>query len=699
MFSALVITIRETFEASLLVSVVLALVAKEKGQRLRHAVWAGVFIAAGASVVLGVALVATVGALHGKAQELVEGLVMAVAVGVLTYVLCWMGKRSREVSKAVRVQAGTALGTGSALALLALVFMTVFREGAETVLYLGAATATSSAHQVAAGGGLGLAAGVCGGYAVYHGGTRFLNLRRFFQATTILLIVFAAGLVGRATLALQTGGALPGTISVWDTSRLLPDNSPAGAALSALTGYTARPSLLQIIFMLGYLALVLTLYADVSGARFAPIGRDYSHPLYRMIRNRRVMRLLPIAMALVFVALLAVALLPAGFGPFTNHGPLRIGSLRAGEDDNNLFEFVLWVVWLPLLSVVTLVAARVWCGNLCPLRLVTDASRSLADRLGLGRGSVTARAMRMGWLLPSAFVAVTFVVKGWPVQQRARAGAVFFLVVIAAAAGAGFFFRRGTWCRYLCPVGGWLARVTRLSPLALSADPDICATCKDKPCITGTAAAGRCPVALNPSRLETNQYCLTCWNCVINCPPERASLKVGWRAPSAELLGVRAPNVWESLFVASLIGLYTAVGQRSAALTHLAWPVRFFGLIACATLVYLAVCVVAAPLAGIGYRHALTTFGYALLPLEFGTALIAFGDDAFEFLRLTQPAAAVLLTLGFVWSVALTTATVRRQSRTPLRAIGAAVPLGLVLVAVLFVWLHWYAAGTVVDLT
>lgn len=699
MFSALVITIRETFEASLLVSVVLALLTKENGRRLRRAVWAGVVIAAAASVLLGVVLVASVGALHGKAQDLVEGVVMALAVCVLTYVLLWMGKRSREVSNVMRVQASTALGTGSALALLLLVFLTVFREGAETVLYLGAATATSSAHEVAAGGGLGLAAGISGGYAVYHGGTRFLDLRRFFMATTILLIVFAAGLTGRATLALQSSGVLPGTISVWDTSRLLPDNSPGGAALSALAGYTARPSLLQIIFMLGFLALVLTLTADISGAGFAPIGRDYAHPLYRMIRNRRVMRLLPIAMALVFAVLLAVALLPAGFGPFTNHGPLRAGPFRAGEDDNNLFEFVMWVVWLPLLSVVTLVAARIWCGNLCPLRLVTDATRSLADRLGLGRGSVTARAMRMGWLLPSAFVVVTFAVKGWPVQQRARAGAIFFLAVIAAAAGVGFFFRRGTWCRYLCPVGGWLARVTRLSPLALRADPDVCLTCKDKPCVTGTAAAGRCPVALNPSRLETSQYCLACWNCVINCPSERASLKVGWRVPSAELLDLRAPNIWESLFVASLIGLYTAVGQRSTALAHLAWPVRFFGLITCATLVYLAVCALAAPVAGIGYRQALTTFGYALLPLEFGTALIAFGDDAFEFLHVTQQAAAALLTLGFVWSVALTTATVRRHSRTPLRAIGAAVPLGLVLVAVLFVWLHWYAAGTVIDLT
>lgn len=697
--SALVITIRESFEASLLVGVVLALLARDGNRRLRRFVWAGVATAAGASALLGLGLIVSVGELHGRGQELVEGLVMWTAVAVLTYVLWWMGRRSRELSSAFRADAHGALDAGSGLALLVLVFLTVFREGAETVLYLGAAAATTPARGIATGAGIGLTAGVAGGYAIYRGGTRILDLRRFFRVTTIVLLAFAAGLVGRATLALQAAGLFPGTISVWDTSRLLPDNSPVGAALSALVGYTARPSLLQLIFVLGYLALVLTLAADPRGAGFAPIGRDYRHPLYRIIRARRLTRLLPAGMALTLAALLAVALLGVDVGPFDNRGPLHLGPFASGEDENNLFEFALWVVWLPLLSVATLLLARVWCGNLCPLRLVTDTARSLADRLGLGRGTATTRAVRIGWLLPSAFILVTFAVKGLPVQQQARAGAFFFLSVTSAAAIVGFVFRRGTWCRYLCPVGGWLARIARLSPLALRPDPDICATCTDKPCLTGTTAAGRCPVALNPSRLETNQHCLACWNCVLNCPPERASLKLGWRAPGAELLEPRSPNLWESLFVASLLGMYAAVGQRSPTLTALPWTLRFFGLIAAATLAYLALCALAAPLAGIDYRRALTTFGYSFLPLEFGTALIAFGDDALEFLHITQPAAAALLTIGFTWSVVLTVSILRHQSRSPLRAVSAAIPLALALVTVLFIWLHWYATGTVIDPT
>ncbi|MEK7777188.1 MAG: hypothetical protein AAB303_01000, partial [Chloroflexota bacterium] len=263
----------------------------------------------------------------------------------------------------------------------------------------------------------------------------------------------------------------------------------------------------------------------------------------------------------------------------------------------------------------------------------------------------------------------------------------------------GFLFRRGTWCRYVCPIGGWLARVTRLSPLALRPDPVVCTTCLDKPCLTGTALAGRCPAFLNPSRLESNRYCLKCWECAINCPPEKASLKLGWRFPGAELMKPYAPDLWESLFVASLLGMYTAVGHRSLSLAEVSWPLLFFGLIALATVAYAGMCAVGALLAGVSFREALTTFGYIFLPLEFSAAVIAFGDDALEFFDVIQPAAAVLLTVGFVWSVILGVSILRNQSRSGLRAMAAGVPLGLTLVAILFVWLQWYASGTVIDLT
>ncbi len=653
-----------------------------------------------ASAVLGVGLFLAAGGFTGKAEEVFEGGVMWAAVATLTYVLWWMGHRGREIAGSLRADAQAALDRGSTLAIVVLVFFAVFREGAETVLYLAAAAGTTPWQQVAGGSTLGFAAAAGAGYAIYRGGTRILHLDTFFRVTTVVLLVFAAGLVARATLAFQAAGIFPGTTTVWDTGGLVSDTSGVGGVLAALFGYTAMPSLLQVIFWLGYVALVLTLYLRPTGERFVPIGSGYAHPLYRVLRAPRLTTVLPAVMGLLLLGLIASTVSGDDFGPFDGEGPLTLGPFTGVENEDSLFNFSLWIVWLPLLSIGTLFLGRLWCGNLCPLRLVTDFARSIADRL-TGRGATAPPSTRLGWLLPTAFILITFLVKWWPVQQVARYGALLFLIVLGAALVVGFLFRRGTWCRYLCPVGGWLARIARLSPLALRPDPDACSTCRDKPCLTGTAAAGRCPAYLNPSRLETSQYCLSCWSCVVNCPLEKSSLRLGVRAPGAELLRPQSPNFWESLFVASLLGMYAAVGHRSPELAGVSWPLLFFGLVTLGTLVYVAACLVSSALTGISLRRALTTFGYALLPLEFGTAVIAFGDDALEFLGIIQPAAALLLAVGFVWSVVLGVSILRNESRgrSGLRAIAGALPLAIVLVSVLFVWLRWYASGVVIDVT
>lgn len=429
-----------------------------------------------------------------------------------------------------------------------------------------------------------------------------------------------------------------------------------------------------------------------ASSRFRAIGGSYRHPLYRLLRNRWVRTIAPASMLVLLAVLLAAALLPLQIGPFNNRGVLQLGSFSNGETDDNVFNFAMWVLWLPLLTVATVAFGRFWCGYLCPLRMTTEWAHRLGARLGLGNGRVAA-PLRLGWLLPSSFLTITFLVKWLDVQGAARDGATLFLVIFAIATAVAFVSRRGAWCRYFCPVGGWLGRATRLSPLALQADRDVCATCVDKPCLKGSELAGRCPAHLNPTRLETNRSCLKCADCVVNCPLDRSALKLGWRPPGAELLEPRAPDLWESLFVASLLGMYMAVGQRSPALAEVPWPALFAGFVALAMLVYVAVCGLAGRLAGVPTRTALSTFGYLFLPLEFATALIAFGDDSLEFFGIVRPAAIALLAVGFLWSAVLGVSIVRNQARGGRRALAAATPLAATLVAVLAVWLSWYAGA------
>ncbi len=699
MIASFVISLRESFEAALVVGVLLAYLARTGNRQYSRGVWIGVTGAVLGSVVLAAIILATLGKMEGTLEEAFEGILMWVAAGLLTYMVFWMHRHSRQLSGELRTRMATAVGRASYSAVGLLAFVAVFREGAEASLYLSTIMAAEPGPGPVAGAAMGFGLAIALGAVVYKGG-QLMNLRTFFTITSAFLVVFAAGLVASATRAFQTAGFFPGTFALWDTSGLLPDASPIGVVLGTLLGYTSSPSLLQVILWLAYLALIgsLIIGANPRLESAMRLGRGYTDLLYRVLRWAAMPRATALFMGAVFVGLLAVALLGLSVGPFNNQGPLRWGPFQNPENDNNLFTFAMWIIWLPLISLGTVLLGRVWCGNLCPLRLLADAANALGNRIRR-RALPLSPYLRLGWLLPITFILITFYVITWPVQSQATSGAYLFLGIIALAVPASVILRRGAWCRYLCPVGGWLARIARLSPLSLKPDTSVCATCRDKPCLTGTAVAGRCPSYLNPSQLESNRYCLACWDCVKNCPIQRSSLKLALHAPSTELFRPTSPDFWESVFVASLLGMYIAVGHRSLTMASWPWPALFVGSMFVTTALYLAMAWLLARLSHKSFREAVATFGYIFLPLEFGTAVITFGDDALEFLGITSPAASALLAVGFVWSVVLGVSILRRHIPDVRRGAAAGVVVGVALVALLFLWVSWYSSGTVIDLT
>jgi high-affinity iron transporter len=133
-------------------------------------------------------------------------------------------------------------------------FTGVFREGAETVLFLwGLMSQTSvTGWSGITGGVLGVLGAAALGWAIFRGG-RQLRLSRFFLATSLLLLLVAAGLVSSGIGRLIGLGLLPDSEPLWDTSRLLADDSPIGSFLAGLAGYRARPTMLEVAGYLAYL--------------------------------------------------------------------------------------------------------------------------------------------------------------------------------------------------------------------------------------------------------------------------------------------------------------------------------------------------------------------------------------------------------------------------------------------------------------
>ncbi len=144
-------------------------------------------------------------------------------------------------------------------------FLAVLREGVELALFLTAVNFSTSLVAGEApimgwlGGVLGLIAALIIGWLMYESAIK-LNLRRFFQFTSIVLVFFAAGLVGHAVHELNELGWIPSVVEhVYDLAPLLPENSTVGEFLKALFGYTASPSLTEMLAYIAYFVVVLGL--------------------------------------------------------------------------------------------------------------------------------------------------------------------------------------------------------------------------------------------------------------------------------------------------------------------------------------------------------------------------------------------------------------------------------------------------------
>jgi high-affinity iron transporter len=192
---AFVITLREGFEASLIIGLMFAYLVKT-GQAgdYGRAVWLGTAGAAVTSVVCGAILFAAVGELEGTGEAVFEGSAMIFAAAVLTWMVFWMRRQSASIGKHLRVQVSDAVASGSALALAGIAFVAVAREGLETALFMFAAVKDSEAATTFIGATAGLVVAVALGVLLYRGAVR-IDLRRFFAVTGLLVILIAAYLL------------------------------------------------------------------------------------------------------------------------------------------------------------------------------------------------------------------------------------------------------------------------------------------------------------------------------------------------------------------------------------------------------------------------------------------------------------------------------------------------------------------------
>ncbi len=269
MFSSLVITLREGVEGALAIAIVLLYLRKTGRQSLTSALWWGLGVAIAASIAGAFAIQRI-----AMNAEIFEGILMFAAAVFVSSMIVWMWKSARGLKKeieqkieqiAIREDTGT---RGVWLGIFFFVFLMIFREGIETVIFLSAVNLTTDALMSFFGGLVGLGLAVLFGIFLVRGSIR-IDLGRFFKITGIVLMLFVVQLLIGGIHELSEGGLI--------------DIGPRGMAL---VGPIVKNNALFLIGVLMIPALVLLIPGQTKDSVESASAAERRLQLAQKRRNR-----------------------------------------------------------------------------------------------------------------------------------------------------------------------------------------------------------------------------------------------------------------------------------------------------------------------------------------------------------------------------------------------------------------------------
>src|SRR3989338_6852292 len=277
MLESFLVTSRETLEASLVVGIVLAYLNRTNNQQYKRTVYYGIIFGVITSILSAFVFTFFSSVFEGMAEKVFEGVTMILGALLLTTMIFWMIQQ-RHISKEIEGKVGKHLMAAqpffSHFGIFMLIFIAIIREGIETVIFLNAVNYASGVNFI--GGTLGIIVAVFVGYLFFIS-TKKINLKKLFNISSVLLVLFAAGLVAHGIHEFEEAKLVNGIITpLFDINpNVNPDGTyPAlhekglvGSFLKGLFGYNGNPSLLEAIAYLSYLALIFFLYKGIKGSK------------------------------------------------------------------------------------------------------------------------------------------------------------------------------------------------------------------------------------------------------------------------------------------------------------------------------------------------------------------------------------------------------------------------------------------------
>jgi polyferredoxin len=363
-----------------------------------------------------------------------------------------------------------------------------------------------------------------------------------------------------------------------------------------------------------------------------------------IIKRTLKSRWFPWSLTVLTLPLLVLAVLSGFFG--TPAGNRSFGIV---------FVWIVW--WAVVILLLVPFSGRLWCA-ICPI----PAPGEWLQRRALIQPRAGGKLYTLGWKWPkrlnniwlqnASFLAVALFSAVILTTPAATAGVLTLFALIATA--AALLYEGRTFCRYLCPVGGFIGLYSQLAPVEVRVkDSALCATHKTKTCYQGSEAGYGCPWLLFPASLTKNTYCGLCAECLKTCPLDNIALYA--RPFGRDLMSTRGRRLDEAYkafimltcalaYSIVLIGPWSLLKETAFAVGSSGWWVYAAVFLAANLGIVPAVFYACAAIANriafvkIPTRKMFVEYSYALVPL----GLAAWGAFTLSF---------VLVNFSYTWQV------------------------------------------------
>lgn len=240
------------------------------------------------------------------------------------------------------------------------------------------------------------------------------------------------------------------------------------------------------------------------------------------------------------------------------------GLLGTSAGNRNFGIVFVWIVWWALLMVLLVPGlGRVWC-TVCPIPAPGEWMQRRGIIGGVGKlrtkGLRWPRRLRNMWLQNAGFLVLALF--SMVILTRPSVSAGVFVGLVGTAVAISLLFEKRTFCKYVCPIGGFIGLYSMVAPVELRVrDAEVCVGHREKDCITGNDRGYGCPWMVYPGKLDRNLDCGLCTECLRTCPLDNVVINL--RPPGADLAkpvrGKRVDEAFKALIMLACSMIYPAV--------------------------------------------------------------------------------------------------------------------------------------------